>query len=227
MATFKVEHSEGMRWVKVALEGDDVRTERGALNHMHGAITMDVPWPTLKAWWVSLFSDESLLRPRYSGTGSVYLDSSLGGYHLMKVAPGERWVLVTRCFWASDGKVKLSVHRERMLTAFRAGEGLFWYKTALKGNGQVVLSVDGPVHEVELENDRLVTDGPFVIARTQGISMRVKRPAKSFVSYWLSGQKLAYVYEGTGKLLLCTVPYWRARMQKERARMAAGGWDSE
>lgn len=220
MATFKVEHSEGMRWVKVTLDGDDVRTERGALNHMHGAITMDVPWPTLKSAWVSLFSDESVVRPRYSGTGTVNLDSSLGGYHIMQVKPGERWVLDTRCFWASDGAVKLSVHREPLLTAFWAGEGLFWYKTALKGEGQVVLSVEGPVHEVELDNDKLVTDGPFVIARTQGITMRIKRPAKNIVSYWLSGQQRAHVYEGTGRLLLCTVPYWRARMQKERSRWA-------
>ena len=222
MATFKVEQSEGMRWVKVALDGDDVRTERGALNHMQGAITMDVPWPTLQACWVSLFSDETTLRPRYSGTGTVYLDSSLGGYHLMKVAAGERWVLDTRCFWASDGRVRLSIHRERMLTALWAGEGLLWYKTALKGNGQVVLSVPGPVHEVVLDNDRFITDGPFVIARTQGISMQIKRPAKSVVSYWLSGQKRAYVYEGTGTLLLCAVPYWRARMQRERT-----GWSAE
>jgi uncharacterized protein (AIM24 family) len=180
-----------------------------------------VPWPTLQACWVSLFSDETTLRPRYSGTGTVYLDSSLGGYHLMKVAAGERWVLDTRCFWASDGRVRLSIHRERMLTALWAGEGLLWYKTALKGNGQVVLSVPGPVHEVVLDNDRFITDGPFVIARTQGISMQIKRPAKSVVSYWLSGQKRAYVYEGTGTLLLCAVPYWRARMQRERTGWAA------
>jgi len=210
-----------MRWVKVALDGDDVRTERGALNHMLGAITMDVPWPTLQACWVSLFSDETTLRPRYSGTGTVYLDSSLGGYHLMKVTAGERWVLDTRCFWASDGRVRLSIHRERMLTALWAGEGLFWYKTALTGNGQVVLSVPGPVQEVVLDNDRFITDGPFVIARTHGISMQIKRPAKSLISYWLSGQKRAYVYEGTGTLLLCAVPYWRARMQRERAGWAA------
>jgi uncharacterized protein (AIM24 family) len=108
MATFKLEHSEGMRWVKVTLDDDDVRTERGALNHMQGEITMDVPWPTLKAWWVSLFSDESLLRPRYHGTGNVYLDSSLGGYHVMQVVPGERWILDTKCFWASDGEVQLT-----------------------------------------------------------------------------------------------------------------------
>jgi len=222
MATFKIEHTEGMRWVKIDLDGDDVRTERGALNHMQGAITMDVPLPSLRAWWVSLFSDESVMRPRYSGTGTVSLDSSLGGYHVMTVKPGERWVLDTRCFWASDGEVGLSIYRERMLTAFLSNEGLLWYKTALKGNGQAVLSVPGPVREVELNRDTLVTDGPFVIARTQGISLRVKRPAKNIVSYWLSGQKRAYVYEGTGKLLLCTVPYWRARMQKERA-----GWDFE
>jgi uncharacterized protein (AIM24 family) len=222
MATFKVEHTEGMRWVRVSLDDNDMRAERGALNHMVGALTMDVPLPTLKSWWVSLFSDESVVRPRYSGTGTVYLDSSLGGYHLLKVNPGERWVLDTRCFWASDGQVKLSIYREPLLTAFWAGEGLLWYKTALKGEGQVVLSVDGPVHEVELNDETLVTDGPFVVARTQGISMQLKRPAKNLISYWLSGQKRAYVYKGTGKLILCTVPYWRARMQKERA-----GWDSE
>lgn len=222
MATFKVESSEGMRWVRVDLDDDRMRAERGALNHMLGAITMDVPLPTLKAWWVSLFSDESVVRPRYSGSGTVYLDSTLGGYHIMKLAAGERWVLDTRCFWASDGDVKLSIHREPMVTAFWAGEGLLWYKTALKGEGQVVLSVDGPVHEMELNDDTLVTDGPFVVARTQGISMQIKRPAKSLLSYWLSGQKRAYVYKGTGKLILCTVPYWRARMQRDRA-----GWNSE
>jgi len=223
MATFKIEHTEGMRWVKIALDGDAVRAERGALNHMQGAITMDVPLPSLKAWWVSLFSDESLLRPRYSGTGSVYLDSTLGGYHLLKLTRGERWVLDTKCFWASDGEISLGVFRERMWTSYLADQGLLWYKTALQGEGQVVLAVDGPVQEVTLDNDRLVADGPFVIARTQGISLRVRRPARSLLSFWLSGQKRAYVYEGSGKLLLCTTPYWRQRMQRERMDPALYG----
>ena len=221
MAKFEVESSEGMRWVRVDLQDDDVRAERGALNHMQGSVAMDVPFPTLKTWWVSLFSDESPLRPRYQGTGSVWLDSTLGGYHLMQIRPGERWILDGKCFWASDGEVKLSVHREAFWTSWWADQGLFWYKTALKGAGQVVLAVDGPVEEVKLENDRLITDGAFVIARTSGIRLRMRRPAKSLISYWLSGQKLAYSYEGTGKLLLCTVPYWRQRMQRERGADAA------
>ena len=221
MATFEVEETEGMRWVKVGLDDDDVRAERGALNHYKGAITMDVPFPSLRAWWVSLFSDESLLRPRYEGTGTVYLDSSLGGFHSMEIMPGERWILDTKCFWASDGEVKLSVHRERTWTAYWADQGLFWYKTALKGEGQVVLSVPGPVEEVHLVDDQIVVDGAQVVARTSGITLSVRRPARSWLSYWMSGQKLAYCYRGTGRLLLCTTPYWRARLKNESAATAA------
>ena len=221
MATFEVEETEGMRWVKVGLDDDDVRAERGALNHYKGAITMDVPFPSLRAWWVSLFSDESLLRPRYEGTGTVYLDSSLGGFHSMEIMPGERWILDTKCFWASDGEVKLSVHRERTWTAYWADQGLFWYKTALKGEGQVVLSVPGPVEEVHLVDDQIVVDGTQVVARTSGITLSVRRPARSWLSYWMSGQKLAYCYRGTGRLLLCTTPYWRARLKNESAGTAA------
>ncbi|MGI9177269.1 MAG: AIM24 family protein [Pirellulales bacterium] len=222
MATFEVEHTEGMRWVKVGLDDDDVRAERGALNHFKGSISMDVPFPSLKAWWVSLFSDESLLRPRFSGTGTVYLDSSFGGFHIMPIRPDERWILDMKCFWASDGEVKLSVHRERMWTAYWADQGFFWYKTAVKGDGQVVLSVPGPIEEVELTNDQMIVDGPFVVAHTSGITLSIRRPAQSWLSYWLSGQKLASCYRGTGKLLLCTTPYWRARMNTDQTTAAAG-----
>jgi uncharacterized protein (AIM24 family) len=217
MATFEVEHSEGMHWVKVVLDDDDVRTRRGALNHMTGTLTMDVPLPTPLTWWVSLFSKESLLRPRYSGSGTVYLDASLAGYHRLEVSPGDRWILETHCFWAGDGEVLLSVHRERMLTSLWAGEGLFWYKTAVKGEGQVLLQVDGPVEERQLRDDRLVVDGRFVVAYTAGIRLSVRRPTKSFLAYFLSGQRAAYVYEGTGTILLVPVPYWRLRMQQEKA----------
>lgn len=216
MANFEIEESQSMRWVRVDLVDDDCRTERNALNHLKGSVTMTVPLPSLRAMWVSLFSDESILRPRYEGTGSVYLDSSLGGYHLFAITPGERWILDTRCFWASDGEVNLRVHRESLTTAFFAGEGLLWYKTALIGDGQVVLTVDGPVEEVSLENDRLLVDGPYVVAHTAGIRLRMRRPAKSFWSAWLAGQARSFCYEGTGKLLLCPVPYWRRRMELER-----------
>ena len=82
------------------------------------------------------------MRPRSVGTGSVFLDSTLGGYHVFQITPGERWILDTKCFWASDGEVNLRIHRERMLTAFFAGEGLlctvpYWRRMELERTGTV------------------------------------------------------------------------------------------
>jgi uncharacterized protein (AIM24 family) len=221
MATFEVQHTEGMRWVRVELADDDVRTERGALNHMQGAITMDVPLPSLRAAWVSLFSDESVLRPRYRGTGTVFLDSSLGSYHRLEIRRGEKWILDRRCFWASDGEVEITVRREHWLTSLYAGEGFVWYKTALAGEGQAMLSVDGPIKEIHLSDDRLVVDGPQVVARTTGVRFSLRRPTANLLSFWLSGENRSSVYEGSGRLLICTTPYWRLRMQRDRLGAAA------
>ncbi len=216
MADFEIESSEGCRWMKVTIDDDDVRTERGALYRMDGNVEMDVPLPSLRSMWVSLFSDESVLRPRYVGSGQLYLDSTFGGYHIFDVKAGEQWILERRCFWASDGEVRLGIHREPMWTSWWAGEGLLWYKTTLRGEGQAVLSVDGPVEEVELRGQRVLIDGHFVVARTSGVRMRLRRPARSYLSHWLSGQKLSCSYEGTGRLFVCAVPYWRQRMQQRR-----------
>ena len=39
----------------------------------------------------------------------MFLDSTLGGYHVFQITPGERWILDTKCFWASDGEVNLRI----------------------------------------------------------------------------------------------------------------------
>ena len=124
MAKFELEHTEGMRWIKVTLNGETVRAERGALNHMLGNITMDTPLPSLRAILISFLSEESLLRPYYKGTGELYLESSLGGFHTFELNEGETWVLQNGAYWASEEGIELSLHRERFLTAFFAGEGL-------------------------------------------------------------------------------------------------------
>jgi len=218
MAQFEVEHSEGLRRLRVDLaENEAIRTEHRALHHLRGGVKMDMPLPSPRAWLVSLFSEESLLRPRYTGPGQVYLDSTLGGYHELTVHEGEKWVLDNRCFWASEATVRLGVYREWILTSLWAGEGLLWYKTVLTGQGKVVLSVDGPVEELQLNNDRVVIDGSFVVARTNGIKFSMKRPTRSLLSYWLSGEKLARTYQGTGRLLICPTPYWRLMVSRRNS----------
>jgi uncharacterized protein (AIM24 family) len=214
MAKFEVEQSEGTRWVKVTLEKETVRAEKGALNHFVGDIVMDVPLPRPRDILVSLVSDESPLRPRYTGTGELFLESTLGGFHIMEVHEDEFWVYSPGAYWASESAIKLTIHRERFLTSFWAGEGLLWYQTAAHGNGKVVLTARGPVEELTLNKGRLVVDGNYVLARTRGIKFTVRWAAKSIFSHLLSGEGFARVYEGTGRLILCTTPYWRLRVQE-------------
>ena len=112
MAKFELEHTEGMRWIKVTLNGETVRAERGALNHMLGKITMDTPLPSLRAILISFLSDESLLRPYYKGTGELYLESSLGGFHTFELNEGESWILSERRVLGFGGRHR-SLHLSR------------------------------------------------------------------------------------------------------------------
>ncbi len=76
-----------------------------------------------------------------------------------------------------------------------------------------MLATQGPVEEMTLNNGRIVVDGNYVIGRTSGIKFSIRRAARSRFSHWLSGEDYARVYEGTGRLLLCTTPYWRFRVK--------------
>jgi uncharacterized protein (AIM24 family) len=212
MAKFEIEKEEGMHWIKATLNNEAMRAVRGALSYMQGDIKMDLPLPTLRAIWASMFTKESYWRPRYRGTGEIVLESSVGGFYSLDVQEGEQWVVEDGAYWASEEAISLGVYRERMLTAFWAGEGLLWYQTKVSGRGRVVLISSGPVEVMTLNNQQLVVDGSYVLARTVGLKFTIRRPARGLLGYILSGERPARVYEGTGRLLFCPTPFWRLRI---------------
>jgi uncharacterized protein (AIM24 family) len=122
MAEFEVCELQGMRWVQIRLRDETVRAEAGALSHMQGDIEIAARLPSVGSALKSMISDESVVRPSYSGTGTLHLESSMGGYHMLEVA-GDSWILENGAYWASEGGVQLGLFRERMWTSFWAGEG--------------------------------------------------------------------------------------------------------
>jgi len=212
MALFEIETLQGMQWIKVTLNDETVRAERGALCYMQGTITMDLPLPTAREMLISLFTVESMLRPRYRGTGELYLESSLGGFHPFQVHDGETWIIEDGAYWASEEGIRLSFHRESVITSLWAGEGFIWYQTKVTGEGKVALVAQGAVEEIALDNEELVVDGKYVLARTSGISLRIRRPGRGLLGFFLSGERAARTYKGTGRLLISTTPNWRLRV---------------
>jgi uncharacterized protein (AIM24 family) len=206
MADFEICELEGMRWVRIQIRDETVRAEAGALSHLQGDIRITARPPSPLSALKSAISDEALVRPSYSGTGTINLESSLGGYHPFEVA-GESWILENGAYWASEGGVQLGLYRERVWTSFWAGEGLVDYQTRLSGYGRVVLNAPGPVEEVTLKNERLMVEGKLVLARTEGLDYRLRR-ATTLIQSLFAGEARLRVYEGTGKALVCWTPYW-------------------
>lgn len=206
MAEFEICELEGMRWVQIRIRDETVRAEAGALSYMQGEIKLEARLPSAISAFKSIISNESPVRPSYTGTGTINLESSLGGYHTFDVG-GESWILENGAYWASEGGIELGLHRERVLTSLWTGEGFVDYQTKVSGYGRVVLNDHGPVEEVTLKNERLMIEGKLVLARTEGLDYRARR-ATTLIQSLFSGESLMRVYQGTGKALVCWTPYW-------------------
>lgn len=220
MAKFEIIEQEGVRFVKCTLNNETIKTESGALNYMRGRIEMESKAPSMGGFLKSLATGESIFRPTYTGSGEVYLEPSLGGFHVMECA-GETWILEGGAYWASESSIEIDVHREKSMTAFKSGEGLLDFQTKVSGRGAVVLASQGPVEVIHLQNDKLTVDGRLVLARSSGLEYTVQRAARSLMGSMSSGEYMVRVYQGTGFVLMAPVPYWRKRLSESIASVAS------
>jgi uncharacterized protein (AIM24 family) len=210
VASFEILEEEGMRYVRVQLQDETVRAESGALAFMRGSITMKARIPSVAAVLRSSLSEERAVRPTFTGTGELVLESTLGGYFIFE-PHDEPWIIEAGAYWASDGSIELGVHRERVLTSFWAGEGFVDFCTKVKGQGKVVLMSPGPVQEVDIPSgEEMAVEGKLVIGRTASIRYSIRRPTRSILGSVLSGEKALRVYKGPGRVLISSTPYWNS-----------------
>jgi uncharacterized protein (AIM24 family) len=210
MAEFTIRDVEGMRQLRIDLKDEMVRSVRGALSHMDGQIKMTAPIPGPGALLRALISREAAVRPRFRGTGSVFLEPSLKGYHVFE-ARDLKWILEPGVFWACEGDVRLGLRLERPITSMWAGDGLINYTTTIEGDGRVAINAPGPVEEIVLDDSEIVAQGRLVLARTAGLRYRVRRPA-GFIQSLIAGEPIARCFSGTGRALVCWTPYWNQYM---------------
>jgi uncharacterized protein (AIM24 family) len=137
MAQFEIIEDEGVSFVRATLTDEAIQTQRGALSYMTGAIDIDARIPGVGAMIRRVLAEQSIIWPSFSGTGEVYLESSPGGFELFELTDST-WMLERGVFWASEGNVKLSMHRETVLTSLYSGEGFIALSTKVSGTGKIV-----------------------------------------------------------------------------------------
>jgi uncharacterized protein (AIM24 family) len=213
MAEFSVREVEGMRQVQIDIRDETVRACRGAMSNVRGDITLTPRLPRVGDMVRSVFTSEARIRPFYSGTGSILLQPSLGGYHVIDVVEGEHWILEPGVYWASEGGVELGLHREPLFASLWAGDGILVWKTTLAGQGRVAINAPGPVEVVDIADGELRVQGRLVLGRTAGLSFTSQRSAR-FPRNFISGQRRLRVFGGTGRALVCWTPYWNEHLYR-------------
>ena len=88
------------------------------MSNMRGKITLTPTLPGAGDLFRSIVTSEARVRPFYTGTGSILLQPSLGGYHVLTVAEGEGSILEPG-YLASEGGVELGLYREPSVESLR------------------------------------------------------------------------------------------------------------
>ena len=193
MATFSVREVEGMRQVRIDIRDETVRARRGAMSNMRGAITLTPRLPRAGDVFRSLFTSEARVRPFYTGTGSILLQPSLGGYHVLDVAEGEPLDPRARRLLGVRGQRRARALPRAVLGEPLGRRRLPGVEDDGRGPRPVAINAPGPVETVDVADGELRVQGRLVLGRTAGLGFASERSAP-FPRNLISGQRRLRVY---------------------------------
>lgn len=201
---FEVIEADLWRIPKITLQNDEVILEAGALHYMKGHIEIDSQLPSVGGFLKSALTKERAVKPRYRGTGEIFLEPTFGEVNLLELR-GETWILDKGAFLACDRTVEVGVFTNKLAAGLFGGEGFF--QTQVTGQGKVFYLSPGPVQRVDLDGTQTLTvDGSFAVARTASLQHEVAKATKGLFSSWTSGEGIVNTFRGHGTVFLAPVP---------------------
>lgn len=210
-----------LKQIRITLNNDSIKTEAGALYYYKGRIetksNIGGVGGLFKKAVSGTMTNESTVKPSYSGTGEIILEPSYKHYILMELN-NESIIIDKGMFYCCSDSINIKAFMQRNVSsAMLGGEGIF--QLELSGSGIVVLESNVPQSEIiECEiapGEELKVDGNFAIARTSGVTFSVTTSEKSLIGSALNGEGLLNTFRGQGTV-------WIAPTQPVYARMAYG-----
>ena len=214
-AYFASEMNVRLRQVEIDLNGTmSVKTKAGSMQMMIGNVEMETGVKSVKGFLGSMVkaavTNETAVKPEYSGNGQVILEPTYKHILLQEVASWgpDGLVIEDGMFLASEGSVvhKVVENTQSLGTALLSSEGL--YNLCFTGSGVVALESLVPYEELveyELENDVLRVDGSMAVCWSGSLQFTIEKATKGLVGSLASGEGLVNVYRGTGKVWVSPV----------------------
>lgn len=200
------------RQLRVKLNQSSVILSAGALQYMVGSVQMGSNIKGIGDFFgkaiAGKMTGESAVKPKYEGTGEIYMEPSYKHFILYELNDESGSVVVSDgMFYACDSTIALKVSgRKNLSSAALGGEGLF--NLCLDGRGVVALECRVPASElvtVKLNNDTLMIDGSYAVMWSDSLNFTVEKSSKSLVGSAVSGEGLLNVYRGTGTVIMACV----------------------
>lgn len=208
-----------LKQVRITLNNDSIKTEAGALYYYKGNIeaksNMGGVGGLFKKAISGTVTNESTVKPSYSGKGEIILEPSYKHYIMLELNNDAIIVDKGLFYCCSDSiNIKASIQKN-ISSAVLGGEGMF--QLELSGSGIVVLECNVPQSEIiECElvpGEELKVDGNFAIARTKSVSFSVTTSEKSLLGTALNGEGLLNTFKGEGTVWIApTMPVYNRMM---------------
>ena len=201
---FEVIQADLWRMPKITLRNEEVVLEAGALRYMKGNIEIEAQLPSVGGFLKSALTKESAVKPRYRGTGEIFLEPTFGEVNLLELS-GDTWVLDKGAFLACDRTVEVGMFTNKAMAGLFGGEGFF--QTQVKGHGKVFYMSPGPVQKIVMDGtETLTVDGSFAVARTASLQFEVAKATKGMFSSCTSGEGIVNKFRGQGIVMIAPVP---------------------
>ena len=214
-AYFASEMNVKLRQVEITLDGTKtVKTQAGAMQMILSNVEMNTGVTSAKGFLGSMLkaavTNESAVKPEYTGVGQVILEPTYKHIILQDVAEWGAGGLVIEdgMFLASEGTVNHSVveNAQDLGTALLSNEGV--YNLCFTGSGVVALESYVPFEELveyNLVDDVLKVDGSMAVCWSGSLKFGVEKATKGVLGSLASGEGLVNVYRGTGKVWVSPV----------------------
>jgi len=203
MAKYEILTKNDVKYVEILMNNETVIVEAGLMHYYHGDISMTNPSPDTKEFVKAKLSKEKIFRPCFHGTGKLVLSPSLEDYYAINLN-NEAYIIDKGAFCAADKDITIDIFINKPFTGFFSGEGVV--QTLVKGTGTVIISVPGQVEAIDLNDDTLVADGAFIVARSKSLDFQTQQLTSSTFSTMTSGEGMVNVVKGTGTVFIAPVP---------------------
>lgn len=221
-----------LKQIRIMLEESSVTIESGYLSYMKGDIDVKNKTGGVlglgKKFLTSKLTGEEMFKPRYEGTGEIYLEPTFNHYALIELED-DIIVVDDRLFVACEEGVEVKATSQKTISSALFGnEGFF--QTKLTGEGIAVLQIPVPEEEIfkcRINNDTLKVDGSFAILRTGDIEFTVEKSASTIIGSATSGEGMLNVYRGTGEVWLIPTKSVYDKMKQIRLKSDVSKIDLE